>query len=94
MKNKQPLSWKYGKICGTVVSECPTHDAFIGSDAVEYYGGYLIAESVAPSNQALIAAAPSMLKALKHLEDFDIPMPYHAWRLVKSAIAKAEGGDL
>ena len=93
MKSKQPLSWKLGNPRGTVVSAHPQQDALSGADAIEYYGGYLVAESVAPSNQALIAAAPSMLGALKYLEGSDIPMPHYAWWLVKSAIDRAEGRE-
>lgn len=40
----------------------------------------------------LIAAAPDLLEALKNLENDDGSIPAHAWALVQSAIAKAEGG--
>ena len=39
----------------------------------------------------LIAAAPEMYEALKNLENDNAIIPEHAWKLVKDAIAKAEG---
>ena len=38
-----------------------------GSDEVSYYGGHLIAESVAPQNARLIAAAPDLLATVREL---------------------------
>jgi hypothetical protein len=43
------------------------------------------------SNARLMAAGPELLEALKNLENDDGSIPVHAWNLVKSAIAKAEG---
>ena len=43
------------------------------------------------ANARLIAAAPDLLDALKNLENDDGSIPAHAWELVQSAIAKAEG---
>ena len=36
-----------------------------GSDEVAYYGGHLIAESVAPQNAPLIAASPDLLALVR-----------------------------
>jgi len=53
---------------GSVVSDQLAVGALGGSDAVDYYGGNLIAESVAPENIPLIAAAPTLLEALRQIE--------------------------
>ena len=45
----------------------------------------------AEANALLIEAAPDMLEALKNLENDDGSIPQHAWKMVKAAIAKAEG---
>ncbi len=58
-----PESWKVGRH-GTVVSSHPTTDRKdSGHGDVEYYGGYLVAESIAnPAHATLIAAAPDTAK--------------------------------
>ena len=45
------------------------------------------------ANAYLIAAAPDLLEALENLENDDNRIPYHAWDMVQSAIAKAKGGQ-
>jgi hypothetical protein len=50
--------WRAGRGC--VVADQPVPEMG-GSDAVEYYGGHLVAESIAPQNIPLIAAAPELL---------------------------------
>lgn len=63
-----PGPWRAGSGTGgkgSVVSDQLAVGALNGSDAVEYYGGNLIAESVAQENIPLIAAAPDMLEALE-----------------------------
>ena len=62
-----PGPWKIGR-CGSVVADEPINE-ISGSDDVEYYGGYLIAESIAKKNATLIAAAPDLLQALKAMRD-------------------------
>jgi hypothetical protein len=64
--------WKRGKgsettLCA-VVAESPTPGSG-GSDQdeVEYYGGHLIAESIAPQNWDVVAAAPKLYAALESL---------------------------
>ena len=73
-------------------------------EALEDYGGYVIAESVAPNNKALIKAAPEMLTACKSMRaainayrDTDIStmaffgLLCEGETLVNAAIAKVEG---
>lgn len=57
--------WRKGKCGGSVVSDVMPPDGLSGSRDAEYYGGYLIAESVAPSMIPLVAAAPEMREALR-----------------------------
>lgn len=57
--------WRAGKVGDSVVSDAPVEGGPDGADAVDYYGGHLIAESVAPCNRALIAAAPDLYAAIK-----------------------------
>jgi hypothetical protein len=58
--------WEVGR-SGAVISknkESLTINGSTGKDAVKYYGGNLICESVSPENAKLIACAPQMLDAL------------------------------
>jgi hypothetical protein len=50
-------------IVADVLPECPLG----GSEDTTYYGGYLIAESVAECNRPLLAASPEMFAALEEL---------------------------
>ena len=59
-----PGPWKLGSR-GAVVADIPTSNQLAGSDDVDYYGGYLICESVTEANARLIAAAPELLEALQ-----------------------------
>jgi hypothetical protein len=61
-------TWSVGRP-GTVITDCP--DGFTkytghgGKAAVNYYGGYLIAESIIkPADAKLMAAAPEMYEHL------------------------------
>lgn len=85
-----PGPWRRGKQGGSVVADVPVPEMG-GSDAVEYYGGHLVAESITPSNAKLIAAAPDMLALLAELIDIEGPQPGHIeWaNKVKAVIAKA-----
>jgi hypothetical protein len=60
-----PGPWREGKNYGSVVADHPIEGGIMGSDDVEAYGGYLIAESIARCNNPIIAAAPLMLALLK-----------------------------
>jgi len=57
--------WSLGKQLGTVITD--DGEGFPSSyqgDSLEYYGGYVIAESISkPADAALIAAAPELLAA-------------------------------
>lgn len=65
--NRAAGSWRRGRPWGTVVGDVPVEGAPTGADAIEYYGGHLIAESVADVNLPLIEAAPELLKALRDI---------------------------
>ena len=65
---------------------------FYGGLIVGDDGETVVAQCVMAHNARLIAAAPDLLEALKNLENDDGSIPAHAWALVQSAIAKAEGG--
>lgn len=89
--------WRKGR-SGAVVADHPV-PGMGGSDAVEYYGGHLIAESVAPQNRDIIAAAPELYEALEMVRDADDdchkdglqtipPMPRNK---INRALAKALG---
>jgi hypothetical protein len=67
MENISKGNWTLGKTGGTVV----TDDGFgfpedKGHSETEYYGGYLIAESILKKSDAtLISASPDLLEALQ-----------------------------
>lgn len=56
--------WRVGKN-GAIVADFPIEGGVPGTSDVECYGGYLIAETVAPENRRLVAAAPRLLRALE-----------------------------
>lgn len=58
-----PGPWRIGKSHGAVIADHPA-PGVRGSDDVEAYGGHMVAESIAPQNRALVAAAPEVLDAL------------------------------
>lgn len=55
-----PGPWRIGTTEGAVVADVPIPEVE-GSDHYEYYGGHLVAESIAPRNLPVIAAAPELL---------------------------------
>jgi len=65
MSSHTPGPWRPGNACASVVSDTPIENGINGGDAVEFYGGHLIAESIAPSNLKLIASAPAMHLVLR-----------------------------
>ena len=83
--------WRAGTACGSVVSDHPIDGGVPGSDALEYYGGHLIAESVSGCNVPVIIAAPEMLDWIKTLENDDGKIPEWLWKQRAALIAKAEG---
>lgn len=65
-----PGEWKVGHSCGSVVSDKPGGEMLYGTaspDAVEYYGGYLIGESIGEANREFIAKAKSDIQFLLSL---------------------------
>lgn len=60
--------WSKGKTGGCVVSDAPNRHNRT-DDHVDYYGGYLVAESIPKQEYvALIAIAPDMYNKLEELE--------------------------
>lgn len=64
--------WRIGTgktALGSVVSDIPCQRLEYSDDEraseLEYYGGFLVAESITPENRALIAAAPALYDACK-----------------------------
>ncbi|MBN1404169.1 MAG: hypothetical protein JW942_06875 [Opitutales bacterium] len=92
-----PGPWRSGNTSDTVVCDTMPAGALQGSDAVDYYGGYLICESVATCNRNIIAAAPDMLAALRAVDlwiaHHDGEIPSRILDQVSDAIVKAEGGE-
>lgn len=86
-------NWSIGKTGRCVVSDTIPDDmknTSTGHTEVEYYGGYLIGESIwREADAKLISAAPDMLEALKNLENDDNHIPKTVWDIVQNAINKA-----
>jgi hypothetical protein len=95
-----PGPYRVGKPGGSIVSDHPVENGASGHDDVEYYGGYLVAETVAPCNQPLLSAAPDLLTvasaashALKSYEhgNGSPDLARSCAAALDAAIAKAEG---
>lgn len=83
---------------GSVVSDHLAVGALSGSDAIDYYGGNMIAESVAQENIPLIAAAPDLLAALQSMLSDAECFAKHLQNSrcvdeARAAIAKATSGE-
>lgn len=93
MAKHTPGPWRIGTSGGSVVCDTPVRAGpKTSEDESErlYYGGYLVAESIAPQNRPLIAAAPDLLKACERIADEKFLTQAGAAQLV-AAIAKARG---
>lgn len=88
-----PGPWRRGKAHQAVVSDVSNGLIGCTAEEVEAYGGYLVAESIAPDNIDIITAAPDMLAALKNIESDDAHMPRAIWDEIQRAIARAEGRE-
>lgn len=92
-----PGPWRIGRK-GCVVADVPVPEMG-GSDAVDYYGGHMVAESIADKNGLVIAAAPELLDVVIMVRDADedagrdgLPrIPACARAAIDAAIAKATG---
>lgn len=90
-----PGTWQAGKGTGCVISDKVPEDYKSGSghDAIDYYGGFLIAESVADRDLNLIAAAPDLLAALTAINEYwesgNFTRKDSLWNPMKAAIKKA-----
>lgn len=98
MSKHTPGPWRAGNWGQSIVSDTQIEGGINGSDAVESYGGHLIAESISECNRPLIMAAPDLLEALEGLYelvstvDCNIPDPkYIRVTQAAAAIAKALG---
>lgn len=65
MSHATPGPWQPGKQEGTVVSALPVAGIQHNPDCTAHYGGYLIAESIAPQNIPVVAAGPTLLRRLE-----------------------------
>lgn len=86
--------WRVGRGGGCVVSDAPVENGPRGCAEVEYYGGHLIAESIAKCNAPAIAATPELLDAARRAlaECVDL-IGTPAGDALSAAIAKATGSD-
>lgn len=95
MSGHTPGPWRQGSPLDAVVSDSPTCRDYLtrytSDDEREHYGGYLIAESIAPQDRALIIAAPDLLAACKlTLERLFSEGMQGGKAALEAAVAKAE----
>lgn len=97
-----PGPWRAGSGTGgkgSVVSDQLAVGALNGSNDVDYYGGNLIAESVARENIPLIASAPELLIVARDFDEVLTELGMHCecgeadcrTTRLRTAIAKATG---
>jgi len=82
-----------GSMAGTAVVADHPVPGIGGSDAVDYYGGHLVAESIAAQNLHVIAAAPEMYDFIDTLENDDGAIPAWLWHKRELLLAKARGEE-
>lgn len=71
MNRHTPGPWRSGKWGASIIASTPVQGGINGSDAVESYGGHLIAESISECNMTLIIAAPDLLSIAKRWAALD-----------------------
>ena len=94
-----PGPWKHSKSTGAIISDTRPTDADLfgrdGADCLDHYGGYVVAESVLPLDQSLIAAAPDLLAAcemaLRWMGLCTLDDEQETSEALRAAIAKANG---
>lgn len=59
--------WRLGKDGQSIVCDPPKDLGVQGKMDIDYYGGWVVCETVAPCSVALIIAAPDLLEALDAL---------------------------
>lgn len=88
-------NWTLGKAEGSVITDNGEGFAPNTGHYVEYYGGYLIAESIQKKDDAkLIAAAPELLAACQEFVrkvECGEARSRRSYKQMKAAIAKAKG---
>jgi hypothetical protein len=96
-------NWSIGKTGREVITDNPDglleSTGHAGKGAIEYYGGYLICESIwRKRDAALISAAPDLFFALKHLMEGVANLPVltvlegvleEHYKIAEAAIKKA-----
>lgn len=92
-----PVPWRYGKDGGSIVADSPVDGYKQTPEETEYYGGYVVCETVGPCNKPLIAAAPELLAACKEACEYyemikkATGVTHGVLVTLRAAIAKAEG---
>ncbi|MGL4754509.1 MAG: hypothetical protein ACRCXB_19215 [Aeromonadaceae bacterium] len=66
MSKHTPEPWRVGRV-GTVVSDTPV-PLMRGSDAIEYYGGHLIGESITEANARRIVVCVNVCAGMRNDE--------------------------
>lgn len=79
--------------CAILSDEKPVRETYSEKDfesEKQYYGGYIIAESIPDKKTAkILAAAPEMLEVLETIENDSNQIPQWLWKRIKSVIEKA-----
>ena len=101
-----PGPYRAGKFGCSVISDSNEGLTIPGAyekEAFEYYGGYMIAESVSPNNVSLIAASTELFDALNSLVSSVMAHPDYTgeeneeWtdlvELAEKALKKARGAE-